>query len=215
MGYHRAGFDVVGVDMAPQPNYPFEFVQADALEVLRDGLGAMGFDAVAASPPCFLHSDLSAVLPTGHGHVDLIPQTRAALIAAGLPYVIENVEGAPLIDPLTLCGSMFGLGAQCVDGYRELRRHRLFESNVDLAAPGPCRHVHPAVGVHGGGNTARKGPRRPGDRSGGYQGRMPERRAAMDIDWMTRAEMNLAIPPAYTEHIGAQLRAHLAAERAA
>jgi DNA (cytosine-5)-methyltransferase 1 len=207
-GLHRAGFDVTGVDIAPQPHYPFPFVQADALHYVAEH--AHRFHVIAASPPCFVHSDLAAVLPAGHGHVDLIPATRTALQATGLPYVIENVEGAPLHDPLVLCGSMFGLGAQCGDGWRELRRHRLFESDVALTAPGPCRHVHPVISAHGGGPTRRA----PGCGRGGYQGLVAERRAAMGIEWMTRAEMNLAIPPAYAEHVGAQLLAHLS-ERAA
>ena len=206
VGYSRAGFEVVGVDLEPQPRYPCEFHQGDAIEFVKEY--GREFDAIAASPPCFAHSALAAVLPVGHGHVDLIPETREALVASGLPYVIENVPGAPLLDPAMLCGSMFGLGS----GDRQLRRHRLFESNIALVAPGPCRHVGKAVGVYGGGPASQ---RPDATRRGAYQGTMAERREAMGIDWMTRDSMNLAIPPVYAEHLGAQLLAHLAAERAA
>jgi DNA (cytosine-5)-methyltransferase 1 len=208
-GYRRAGFRVVGVDLAPQPHYPFEFIRADALAFLadRDRWEAMGAAAWAASPPCFANSVLNNLHKMqALGYVDMIPETRAALIATGLPYVIENVPGADMIDPLILCGSMFGLGAHCRDGvHRQLRRHRLFESNVPLLAPHACAHTGQAIGVHGGGPKA--APRQPRaiEGRGGYTGTMPEKREAMGIGWMNRAEINLAIPPVYTEWIGRQL----------
>lgn len=209
MGYHRAGFDVVGVDKNPQPNYPFEFHQGDAIEfVLEHG---HEFDAIAASPPCQDHSTLRHTMGSSHGTGWLVGATRDALIATGLPYVIENVPGAPLLGPLKLCGSMLGLGAQCRDGWRRLQRHRLFESNVPLLAPGPCVHQGPAVGVYGGGPS----PRTAKTSRGGYQGLMLERVAAMGIDWMTRDELSQAIPPAYTEHLGVQLIAQLEGRLAA
>jgi DNA (cytosine-5)-methyltransferase 1 len=198
MGFHRAGFDVVGVDIAPQPHYPFEFHQGDAVEFLIERWRE--FDAVHASPPCFLNSTLKTRLPSEHGHVDLIPRTRLYLRSTGLPYVIENVPGAALIDPIVLCGSMFGLGS----GDYYLKRHRLFESNQELHLPGSCRHVGYAIGVHGGG-----GVRRTTTVRGGYQGTKAERMEAMGIDWMSYDELSLAIPPAYAEHIGHQLLASL------
>ena len=138
-GYRRAGFEVVGVDIKPQPHYPFDFIEADALTV---GGGpewiASYFDAVHASPPCQAHSSLRHLQSTAS--VDLIAETRELLRQTGLPYIIENVVGAPLLDPVKLCGSSLGLGAMCEDGkWRQLRRHRLFESNVPLMGP-PCAH---------------------------------------------------------------------------
>ena len=214
MGYHRAGFEVVGVDRADQPHYPFEFLRDDALEVLRmvaDGwtLHGRGFDAIHASPPCQLYSVANNI----HGrtdHPDLIAPTRDLLIAAGLPYVIENVPGAPLRDHFTLCGLSFGLG---------VKRHRLFESNVFMMVP-PCGDHRgdwllvfghtvltrgKVVGkAKGGGNSIRR------QHVGTDRGR-----AAMGIDWMNRDELSQAIPPAYTEFIGARLLEHLESERAA
>jgi DNA (cytosine-5)-methyltransferase 1 len=198
MGYHRAGFEVVGVDLKPQPNYPFEFIQDDALLILsrltegRDIAGGgyvLGnFDAIHASPPCQAHSTLGS-LWRDREHPDLVPQTRELLCATGLPYVIENVVGAPLHDPFLLCGSMFGL---CANG-RQLRRHRIFESNVFVMRP-VCQHRGQPVGVygHGGGGSMTRG----------YKGTAQEYREAMGIDWATRAEIAQAIPPAYCEHVG-------------
>src|SRR5512139_314282 len=132
VGYHRAGFDVVGVDINPQPNYPFEFVQADALWALQQlQVGSLldyhlsDFDAIHASPPCQRYSTATKRNGTELEHPDLIGPTRELLQATGLPYVIENVVGAPLRDSILLCGSWFALGA---DGYR-LKRHRLFETS--------------------------------------------------------------------------------------
>lgn len=200
VGYARAGFEVVGVDLAAQPNYPFEFHRADALTYPLDG-----FDAVHASPPCQAYSALRTV----HRDVeypDLVAATRARLIAAGVPYVIENVPGSPLAAVVVLCGSMFGLGA----AGRQLRRHRLFETSV-LVMQLACQHEGQAIGVYGGGPTAPDSALR-----GGYQGLMAEKRAAMGIDWpMTRRELNQAIPPAYTEFLGAQLAVHVRAGAAA
>ena len=200
MGYHRAGFDVVGVDIDPQPNYPFEFIQGDALGILADLDFVKSFDAVHASPPC---QAKSTVTPkhSRSSYAELIAPTRDLLIATGLPYVIENVQGAvkDLRNPVRLCGSSFLL---------DVRRHRFFETNWNLEAP-PCAHgwqtprfqsldnksrkagrLASVVGVHGHLN---------------YAGEGPIREAAMGIDWMTVHELAESLPPAYTEWIGQQL----------
>lgn len=209
MGYHRAGFEVVGIDVKDQPRYPFTFYQDDALTVLERVVSGLGmYDAIHASPPCQAYSVLRRANP-GAEYPDLVAPTRELLERSGLPWVMENVPGAPLATTIVLCGSMFGLGA----GPRQLRRHRLFETNVMMLQPS-CRHEGEAVGVYGGGPTGRytfengirKGLK---GRRGGYQGTAAERREAMGIDWMNGTEINQAIPPAYTEFIGTQLLASL------
>jgi len=212
VGYERAGFRVVGVDVAPQPHYPFEFVQGDAVALLPELVAHHRPAAIGASPPCFANSVLNNLHKIqALGYVDMIPETRDGLEATGLPYVIENVPGAGALRvDLELCGSMFGLGATCRDGVRRyLKRHRWFESNVPLLAPGPCHHTGQAIGVHGGGPTAKPRQARAIEGRGGYQGTMAERREAMDVTWMNREEISLAIPPAYTKWIGRQLMAQL------
>jgi DNA (cytosine-5)-methyltransferase 1 len=208
MGYHRAGFDVVGVDLTPQPRYPFEFVQADALEYVA-GHGHE-FDVIHASPPCQRYS-ITANAHTVE-HPDLLEPTREALKATGRPYIIENVEGAPLIDPVVLCGSMFGLRAPDVDGVElRMERHRLFETSFPVPlAPAPCFHDAAPVGGSYKGSRHRKPEHRdnPG-RRGGYTPHVTVRGALMGIDWMNEHELAQAIPPAYTEWLGGQLIAHL------
>lgn len=204
MGYHRAGFEVVGVDIDLQPNYPFGFIQKDALEMLEDGpyfRNVWDFDAIHASPPCQAFSDLKS-MPNAKRHDDLLTPTRELLEATGLPWVIENVEGAPMRNPVMLCGSGFGLGAE---GAR-LQRHRLFETNFPLMSPG-CSHGQSArvIGVYGGHGRDRRRNVKTQDFS------ITARREAMGIDWMTEKELSQAIPPAYTEHIGGYLMAHLRA----
>ena len=227
MGYHRAGFEVVGVDIKPQPHYPFEFVQADALEWLqlfpvRDL--SVEFDAIHASPPCQAYSVLRRANPEAE-YPDLISPTRALLEQTGLPWVIENVPGSPTRHLIVLCGSMFGLGAMSGDGvkaermFRQLRRHRNFEMSISMMTQ-PCQHEGEALGVYGGGPTGRytfeNGARRDRyGRRGGYQGTVAEKSEAMQVDWMAAAELNQAIPPAYTELIGHQLLAHIKAKEAA
>lgn len=210
MGYARAGFDVVGVDLEPQKNYPFAFIQHDALTL--DPRFLATFDAIHASPPCQGYTSMRHA-PGAKGAPRLIGETRAMLERAGLPWIIENVEEAraEMRDPLTLCGSMFGLGAQ---GCR-LQRHRLFESNIAISAPKPCQHDdRPVIGVYGG--HARRRAASAGGRGtrdvweGGHRAAMSE---AMGMTWATCAEMSEAIPPAYTEHLGRQLIAHINATR--
>ena len=193
MGYHRAGFDVVGVDIKPQPHYPFEFIQADAMTYPLEG-----FDAIHASPPCQAFSDLRSMynaLP----HDDLLTPTRSRLAANGVPYVIENVEGAPMRNYITLCGGAFGLGS----GDAELRRHRRFEVVPPTTLVPPCAHGQRprVIGVYGGHGRDRRRKVNTQDYS------TEQRREAMGIDWMTGAELSQAIPPAYTEWIGKQLLA--------
>lgn len=192
-GYARAGFDVVGVDLYPQPRYRFEFVQADALNFPLDG-----FDAVHASPPCQRYSSMSSCRPgLGDEYPDLVGATRARLQAAGVPYVIENVPGAPLLNPVTLCGHMFGLS---------LYRHRLFEASFPLPDLGHRAHTTPA---------SKAGHWKPGTiiSVAGHVSPIAVAKAAMGIDWMTRDELSEAIPPAYTYYVGYHLRRHILTER--
>lgn len=192
MGYRRAGFDVVGVDINPQPNYPFPFQQMDAMLVLQgmaDYPHHWDFDAIHASPPCQAYS-WSARRWTEVERDDLVAPTRDLLRATGLPYVIENVVGAPLVSPIRLCGEMFGL---------EVIRHRLFESNVPMVEPPHPKHrgtvkdgTYVTVAGHGGDNIKGRGGR-------------AAKQKAMGIDWMTDVELNESIPPTYTEWIGRQL----------
>lgn len=205
-GYARNGFDVIGVDIAPQPNYRFAFSQDDALVVLRlilrDGrYRGVSFDAIHGSPPCQRYSDLQK--QNGRSYPDLIAPTRERLAATGLPYVIENVEGAPLIDPVMICGAS-------IPGLRVIR-HRLFESNVPLTGV-PCPSKHPLVFTYDK-RKAHYGRLNQNTSfvqvTGGGNCTVANKRAAMGVPWMTGAEANEAIPPAYAEHIGRQLMEHL------
>lgn len=207
MGYYRAGFEVVGVDIKPQPHYPFEFHRADALEYCA----AHGheFDAIHASPPCQGYSALRA-LHANREYSNLIPATRLALRASGRLWVIENVERARahLIAPAMLCGTMFNLGT---DG-AELRRHRLFETQGFFVLTPSCNHwASRVIGIYGGHGRDRRVITVVGH-TGGRSTRLGtngfnrhQRNEAMGIDWMTQAELSQAIPPVYTEYIGAQL----------
>lgn len=210
MGYHRAGFEVTGVDIHPQKRYPFKFIQGDALEYLYKH--GHEYDVIHASPPCQTHSKLNNIkqikASTDVNYLDLVPQTRALLEMIGQPYVIENVVGAPLLNPITLCGSMFGL---------KVYRHRLFESSVFLFAP--PHYPHQDKTPSSGRGVSPKGFI--SINSGGAWN-IPEgytaasyKRMAMGIDWMTQKELTEAIPPAFTEYIGRQLLAHVANRKAA
>lgn len=206
MGYVQAGFDVTGVDLVKRRDMPASphvtFIRADAVDVLADVDYLRTFDAIHASPPCQTHSrtqHLRDAQGKGTDKVDLIPETRYGLKRAGVPYVIENVPGSPLQEDLVLCGSMFPeLHVYDDTGRRWLRRHRVFESNVELSPPGPCRHRTAGIrclGVYGsmgddipsGGQTVRD---------------LDQGRRLMGIDWMSWAALKEAIPPAYTRHIG-------------
>lgn len=225
MGYHRAGFEVVGVDIEPQPNYPFEFHQADATRLAPTdqgpkidlGFGTFNytrFAAIHASPPCRAYTAMR-VMENAGTHPELIEPVRHLLDGIGLPYIIENVEQAPIeAHPPTLfggpsgavlCGSMFELWT---DQY-QLRRHRLFESNRPLIQPA---HHHrtdlEVIGFYG--DHARKRTRINGHHARGTDitrndDKLALVRDLMHIDWMTWPEAREAIPPAYTEFIGSQL----------
>lgn len=193
-GYHDAGFEVIGVDIEDQPNYPYEFVKADALEAVQ--LIGFGADVIHASPPCQAYTTLAK---GNNNNVDkytpLIDRTRDLLIASGKPYIIENVPSAPLRDPITLCGEMFGLG---------VIRHRLFESNVLLMQPAHVPHRGRVQGWRHG--TYHEGVYCAVYGDGGGKGSMQEWRDAMGIQWMhTRHELAESIPPAFTRFIGEQL----------
>jgi DNA (cytosine-5)-methyltransferase 1 len=210
-GYADAGFEVVGVDIKPQPRYPYEFIQADALEVLRDRTFVDTFDAIHGSWPCQAYSPLNA-LPTTKAaaeHPDLVGPGRALMATYDMPWVIENVMAAPLdrLRSIVLCGEMFGL---------RTIRHRRFEPSPGLTLVAPR---HPTAGeIVDGVRCDKQGHRRrtatkqrrqrwaegwhvsiTGD-VGTYVG--PE---AMGIDWMTGDGLSEAIPPAYTSFIGMQL----------
>lgn len=201
VGYARSGFDVVGVDLAEQPRYPFPHFRADALEFLRDH--GHEFDAIHASPPCQRYS--KAVSRAARlNHADLVDPVRRLLEASGKPYVIENVPGAPLRGAFLLCGTAFGLG---------VRRHRLFESNVFMLVPG-CSHgeyarVHPP-------SFNRTNPMRFIIVSGGFQRgvSLDQRKRAMGVDWpISEKELSESIPPAYTEFIGRALLEYVEQEK--
>ena len=203
VGYSRAGFDVTGVDIAPQPRFPFKFIQADVLHLNQEFLAS--FDAIHASPPCQHYSDLAKRNRNADDWPDLVGPVRDILTTSDRPWVIENVEGAPLMNPVVLCGTMFA----------NLRviRHRLFETSFAIEQPLHIPHAHHPrchtfdkrkkhfgktcewtdyVSVNGGGNCS-----------------IAAARDAMGIDWMTKKEINEAIPPDYTEYIGRLLMIHL------
>lgn len=199
-GYSLAGFDVIGVDIKPQPSYPFKFIQADALEYC-EAHGAE-FDLVHASPPCQRWSIGDRPHKSAERHPDLIAPFRDLIRPMGVPFVIENVVGAPLIQPYMLCGTMFGL---------KVFRHRLFETLLPIY-PWPQHYPHDGgTGSHRGYSTARSG------RNGficvaGHNFEREAAKLAMGIDWMkNRYELAQSIPPAYTQFIGQAMREQLVA----
>jgi DNA (cytosine-5)-methyltransferase 1 len=193
VGYARAGFEVTGIDLKHGKRYPYTYIRADVLEVIKDIDYLRQFDLIHASPPCQTHS-ITQHLRNAQGKstskIDLIPQTRQALIKSGVNYIIENVPGSPLIDPVQLCGSSFGL---------KVRRHRLFESNMPIKGS-VCNHKLQGrpIGVYGslndeipkGGKTATT---------------IDEARKAMGMDWAIWTELVEAIPPAFTQYLGEQI----------
>lgn len=192
MGYHQAGFEVTGVDVDQQPRYPFRFIQADALAFLMEF--GHEYDAVHASPPCQRFTNAQKI--QGNQHPDYLESVRGLLQTDGRPYIIENVPGAPLINPVVLCGAMFGL---------KTYRHRLFESNIPVVAPEHPEHV----------TAVTKMGRPPKDGEfmhvvGNFSG-VGKAREAMGIAWMTRDELREAIPPAYTQYLGLQMLEHMRA----
>lgn len=203
-GYDRAGIRVVGVDINPQPLYPFEFWQTDALDFLEtfvDGCWEYeGFAAIHASPPCqFATAYGNNKAHVRDDHPNLIPATRELLEASGLPYVIENVEGAraELRDPVRICGT--GLGVR-------VRRHRYFETNWPLEGV-PCDHGRFTDRIFPGSSN------RPNGRTvmnvGEYRVPLDTQREVMEMPWADLYGISQAIPPAYTEHIGRQLTDYL------
>lgn len=188
MGYHRAGFDVVGIDRRPQPNYPFAFIQADALTPPAD---LRAFDLIHASPPCQAYSEATDWRGSRDDHPALIGDVREMLQASGVPYVIENVTGArmALQNPVMLCGSMVGL---------PIRRHRYFEApGLPFGLQPPCAHESTDLAF-----------------DHGYTAPESEYRDAMGCGWMTVKESREAIPPAYTEYLGKRMRETLEREAA-
>jgi len=189
-GLRRAGFEVVGVDLEPQPRYPFTFHCADALTFPLDG-----YDLIWSSPPCQAYSCGAGMNGTRHLHPDLIAAVRERM-PSGIPWVIENIMPAAsrLRSPFMLCGAMFGLG---------VFRHRLFETSFPVLAPMHPRHAgrigdgryHTVTG-HAGGSSRRDGWK---------GGTVKDWRRAMGIEWMTGDELAEAIPPAYSEWIALQL----------
>lgn len=224
MGYSRAGFDVFGVDIDPQPNYPFAFREDDALKVLRmllagrlerftergthrgplEGLRLSDFDAIHASPPCQGYTALAAV--HGNEWPKLYEPVKELLEETDLPYVIENVQGSPVRRDLTLCGEMFGLG---------VIRHRYFELG-GWSAEQPAHQSHRGRVAGWRHGEYFDGPYFAVYGEGGGKGSVEQWQKAMGIDWTNvRREIAEAIPPAYTEHIGTQLLAHIRSEVAA
>lgn len=191
MGLHRAGYEVTGVDIAPQPRYPFTFVQDDAFAWLQGEREPLtSFDLIWASPKCQAHSVLTPIAYKDNHEMQL-PHVLDLLRAQSVPFIVENVQGAQpyMRNPVMLCGSMFGL---------KLWRHRWFE--IGNAAPffllPPCNHGFAPVLISGS-------PRRNGSRK---EPSTEERRAALETPWMTRIDMDQAIPPAYAEFLARHIR---------
>ncbi len=191
MGYHLAGFsEIVGVDINPMPRYPFTFVQARAMDYLANH--GHEFDAIHASPPCQGYSKthhMPWVKPVERG----IDPVRKMLQQLKKPYVIENVIGADLLNPVMLCGLTFGL---------KVFRHRLFESNIYMLAPHHMNHLDLEIGKDGYCCVAGCGDAGRGKHINAAHRRLSTWSQAMGIDWMTKKELTQAIPPAYTEYIG-------------
>lgn len=194
VGYHRAGFDVVGVDNKPHPDYPFPMVVTDAMVLLGVPAFLQGFDVVHASPPCPRYSVATHARGNAHEHPDLVMPVREALRAWGGVYIIENVPGAPLENPALVCGWAMGM--------KHIKRHRLFESNAPLMSPGRLCPKGDTVSVFGHSGEDRRRS------AGGVRKHVPisEVRELMGVNWMSnRDDVSDSIPPAYTEYLGGQL----------
>lgn len=206
-GYVRAGFDMTGVDVKAQPHYPYPVHQAGSLAWLEHFLctgewpDGERYDFVHSSPPCQAFSHVSAI--NGADAHDFLTSTRSLLSQTGLPYIIENVPGAPMPSAVVICGSGLGMTIDRKTGEHEyLRRHRLFESNIPLMGI-PCSHNGlKALGVYGGGSRGERHNMALAD----------EARELMEMPWATLEECCQAIPPAYTEFVGGQLMEHLTAQ---
>lgn len=226
-GYEAAGFSAYGVDIDPQPNYPYPFHQGDAIAAMRtlnDGgaidfthprgrvewLTLADFHAGHASPPCQAFSKTKTL--HDNEHPDLIEPTREVLNETGLPWVIENVVGAPLVNPIRLSGQHFGMVADDVDGVPlKLVRHRLFESNIFLTPPQEFhtnKHMQTASVYGAGGGWTPKHRDNP-ERRGGYIPHIDVIKELLGIDWMTKHELSQSIPPKFAEWVGGQLMDHL------
>ncbi len=188
--------DIIGVDRVNQPRYPFRFRMADALTYPVEG-----FDFIWASPPCQKFSSMRFMKNARFGHEDLISPIRERLEGYGVPFVIENVFGAPLKPPVVkLCGTSFGLGVKNKDA--ENRRHRFFEVRGFYCLAPPCAHTKEVIGVYGHGFAHDRRATNGGSRR--FSAR--ESAEAMGIDWMTRDELAQAVPPVYAEFIARQVR---------
>ncbi len=208
MGMCRAGFNITGVDINPQPRYPFRFIQGNALDQKLDD-----FDFVWASPPCQAYCALNT-MPNRREHQKLIPIVRKMLIEWGGFYIIENVEGAKkeLINPVMLCGSMFGLES---NGY-QVRRHRYFESNIPLKVPLECNHGALTMGIYGAKvrdiAKEKRHYSKPKEVRGKPEGVVLPQLwglSAMGVEWMNIKEASESIPPAYSEFLMRQVASYL------
>jgi DNA (cytosine-5)-methyltransferase 1 len=190
MGYYNQGFDITGVDLTDQPNYPFDFVQSDALAYI-EAADLSGFDLIHASPPCQRYSK---AVPNNRKHLypDWLGPTRAALAKTEVPYVIENVPGAPMRPDLKLCGCQFGLW--------RLKRERWFECSWQPPWSKPiCNHPVPVISIYGkGGLSSKRNFQRMG-----FKPTFADWRRCLDIDWMSTRGLSEAIPPSYTEYVAA------------
>ena len=205
MGYHLAGFQVTGVDIEPQANYPFTFVQRDVMDALGDAQFLRRFDAIHASPPCQNETSLRS-LHRDRDYPMLLGPVIDKLSTFDVPWIVENVEATKrMTGSQIICGASLGLGARCRDGIRRpLKRHRRFLTSFPFTSA-PCACYGQPIGVYGHGGGGHY-----------WRGRMAtvqEARDAMGITWMTRTEMSQAIPPAYTRLIGMALRDHLRATK--
>lgn len=208
VGYHRAGFDVVGVDIQPQNRFPYRFLQADALSFLQwliDSRAIQQFAAIHASPPCQRYSTLKSM--TTHQYADLLASTRELLIASGLPWIVENVATAPMHQGIEVCGTALGLN---------VRRHRRFDSSHLLYGPGMCKHHPDNINIYGHACwTYQPNPadvRKDTGKARPMRVLLNAGREAFGVPWMSQQGASECIPPAYTEFLGRQLLVTIGAD---